>query len=425
MKRRPAAAQKAGKVNKKPAKRPASAGNEKAARILRPPHSKAVFAQLGASLRSGRLVSFPTETVYGLGANGLDPAAVLKIFEAKGRPLSDPCILHVAGAADALELLALDDLPDAKVLLEELAKAFWPGPLSIVGPARPVVPPEVTAGTGFVAVRCPAHDVARQLITAARVPLAAPSANRFGHISPTLPEHVLEDLHHVPFLRILDGGPCAVGIESTVVKLDFAGPQRRLLLLRQGGVPRERLESHLAECYKQGALQEPVELVSIARPSGSSAPVVKHETEAQEAPGMLLKHYAPSVTTVLLSSASASGSGSSLSAAPARSVLIDFAGKQAWRRHLFMKSFDLCNEDDSAPQNGTAEDACTRVFAVLRAAEAYALAEKAELICIADFDPKGLGGYAEALHDRLFRSASGQRASLHESESGGSFHVIE
>ena len=110
------------------------------------------------------------------------------------RPLTDPCILHVAGADDALPLLDLDALPDGQPLFQALTKAFWPGPLSIVAPARDVVPQEVTAGTGFVAVRCPQHAVARRLVEAAKVPLAAPSANRFGHISPTRPEHVLEDV---------------------------------------------------------------------------------------------------------------------------------------------------------------------------------------------------------------------------------------
>ncbi|OLQ13944.1 Threonylcarbamoyl-AMP synthase [Symbiodinium microadriaticum] len=232
-------------------KRPAAtlAEEDKAACILRPPHSSERFEALGAALRRGRLVAFPTETVYGLGANGLDPDAVLQIFEAKGRPLTDPCILHVSKAADAHALLDLD--PDARAVFDVLTKEFWPGPLSIVGPARPVVPPQVTASTGFVAVRCPSHPLARQLVEAAGKPLAAPSANRFGHISPTLPDHVLQDLQHVPFLQILDGGPCNVGIESTVLKLDLASSAKSLLLLRQGGVPRERLLLHLVQLLHQ------------------------------------------------------------------------------------------------------------------------------------------------------------------------------
>ncbi|CAE7282334.1 sua5 [Symbiodinium natans] len=381
-------------------KRPASAveTEDQAACILRPPHDAERLAALGAALRRGRLVSFPTETVYGLGANGLDPDAVLQIFEAKGRPLTDPCILHVAKAADALPLLDLDSLPGGRALFDVLTKEFWPGPLSIVGPARAVVPPQVTASTGFVAVRCPSHPLARQLVEAAGKPLAAPSANRFGHISPTLPDHVLQDLQHVPFLQIIDGGPCNVGIESTVVKLDLAGTPKSLQLLRQGGLPRERLESYLTECFQRGELQESIPVVSIAR-NPRSGPVVKPDDEAQMAPGMLLKHYAPSVHTVLLSPDASPACESEMSMLPSRSLLIDFGGRQSDRHALFLKVYDLCEENGTAGK-GTAEDACRHVFATLRAAEAYAIAEKVELICVADFDPEGLGGYAEALHDR-------------------------
>jgi len=394
-------------------KRPAAAlaEEDEAACILRPPHSPERFEALGAALRRGRLVAFPTETVYGLGANGLDPDAVLQIFEAKGRPLTDPCILHVSKAADAHALLDLD--PGARAVVDVLTKEFWPGPLSIVGPARAVVPPQVTASTGFVAVRCPSHPLARQLIEAAGKPLAAPSANRFGHISPTLPDHVLQDLQHVPFLQILDGGPCNVGIESTVVKLDLASSAKSLLLLRQGGLPRERLDSYLGECLRRGELQESISVVSIARKPRSD-PVVKPDDDAQMAPGMLLKHYAPSVHTVLLSPNSSYDGGLEIPSLPHRSVLIDFGGRQADHHGLFLKVYELCEEDGAAGK-GTAEDACRHVFATLRAAEAYAIAEKVELICVADFDPEGLGGYAEALHDRLFRSASGRRAVLRKS----------
>ncbi|CAE8637903.1 unnamed protein product, partial [Polarella glacialis] len=234
--------------------------------------------------------------------------------------------------------------------------AFWPGPLSIIGPARPVVPPEVTAGTGFVAVRCPAHEVARQLIAAAGVPLAAPSANRFGHISPTLAEHVFEDLGHVAGLRILDGGPCGVGIESTVVKLEVSSTQRRLVLLRRGGIPRERLELFLADCLQRGVWQEPIELESPAPTSGPAAACSKGEEEAQVSPGMLLKHYAPSVRTVLLSpdASAAEAPAPPLPTAAGRSVLIDFASKQSARHAMFFKVFDLCGQGDQAALSGTA-----------------------------------------------------------------------
>lgn len=387
-----------------------------AAVILRPPHEDGRFQSLGQHLRKGHLVAFPTETVYGLGANGLDPTAVLKIFTAKGRPLTDPCILHVAHAADALKLLDLDALPDGRVLFEELAEAFWPGPLSIVGPARPEVPAEVTAGTGFVAVRCPSHPIARQLVEAAGVPLAAPSANRFGHISPTHPEHVFEDLQHVPFLRILDGGPCEVGIESAVLKLDTTAEPRCVRLLRRGGVAEEKLEACLEDFFAKGKLQERVHFVVPRK-----QPVVKDEAEAQQAPGMLLKHYAPSVSTTLL--CSSGPQGVKVEASPSRSVLIDF--KSGWLKshQMFLKVFMLGDQD--GPESHAAEEACRHVFGTLRAAEAFALAEKAELICIADFDPSGLGGYAAALHDRLFRSASGRKVTMTTGENPAFFSVEE
>lgn len=390
--------------------------------VLRPPHAPERFAELGASLRAGRLVAFPTETVYGLGANGLEAAAVLKIFEAKGRPLNDPCILHVPGPEAALELLDLDDLERA--VFGHLAGACWPGPLSIVARARPVVPREVTAQTDFVAVRAPCHPVALELLRAAGVPVAAPSANRFGHISPTTPEHVAEDLGHVEGLKILDGGPCGVGIESTVVKLDLA--RRRIVVLRKGGTTGERLERVLAEGSgvfgaevrlefhsKHGDKAERPEASPPAMTAEGAAPRAEDD-EAQQAPGMMLRHYAPALPTFLLSvGARVTGEArASTSAAPgeiSQAVLVDFGGRLQEHARHFLRSFDLCVA--AGPEGRSeAEEACRAVFATLRAAEAFAQSSGAQLICIADFEAQG--GYAEALHDRLFRAASGRRLLL-------------
>eukprot|EP00927_Polykrikos_kofoidii_P066817 TRINITY_DN62379_c0_g1_i1.p1 TRINITY_DN62379_c0_g1~~TRINITY_DN62379_c0_g1_i1.p1 ORF type:complete len:486 (-),score=86.07 TRINITY_DN62379_c0_g1_i1:136-1443(-) len=384
--------------------------------IIRPPISDAVFVELGDRLRAGHLVSFPTETVYGLGANGLDAQAVLKIFEAKGRPLSDPCILHVNGADEALRWLDLNTR-EAEIF-KFLADACWPGPLSIVGRAGPSVPAEVTSGTGFAAMRCPAHPVARRLIEAAGVPLAAPSANRFGHISPTQPEHVLEDLRHWNGLRILDGGACNVGIESTVLKLDI--DNGRVNILRRGGVTRERLQAIL----EQGGFGESlsVEVVESTKPSVQAADVT---AQAQESPGMMLKHYAPAVPTVLVRCCSAGENavGEELPFEPQRSVLIDFRGQLAHLRPLFLQAFDLCAQLPEGSlrleSKASIDEACARAFAVLREAEGFALSQKACLICIPDFDASKLGGLAEALYDRLFRAASGRRANLIEPEGEG------
>ena len=185
------------------------------------PADAVAIARAAAVLRAGGLVAFPTETVYGLGANALDPAAVARIFAAKGRPATNPVIVHVADP-DGVHAVAAD-WPD---VARRLADRFWPGPLTLVVPKRPDVPDAVTAGGPTVAVRCPAHPVARALIREAGVPVAAPSANRSTALSPTRAEHVVMGLAGRIDV-VLDGGPCPGGIESTVV--DATGPFVRLL----------------------------------------------------------------------------------------------------------------------------------------------------------------------------------------------------
>lgn len=182
-------------------------------------------------LRSGGLVAFPTETVYGLGGNALDAAAVRRIFAVKGRPADNPLIVHVAGI-EGLEAVAASVTP----LARDLAERFWPGPLTLVVEAAAGLPHEVTGGLGSVAVRVPDHDLALRLLAAAGVPLAAPSANRSGRPSPTTARHVLDDVGDRVDL-ILDGGPCRVGVESTVVDARGSTPR----VYREGAVTREHL----------------------------------------------------------------------------------------------------------------------------------------------------------------------------------------
>jgi L-threonylcarbamoyladenylate synthase len=182
-----------------------------------------------ALLRAGRLVAFPTETVYGLGANAWDESAVRRIFEAKGRPSSSPLIVHVTSIEMARELAS--DWPEAAELL---ANRFWPGPLTIVVPKKSRMPDIVTAGLPTVALRIPAHPIAQALLEAAQIPIAAPSANRFTELSPTTAAHVPEGLADM----ILDGGPCTVGIESTVVSLAGSTPR----ILRPGMITRTQIE---------------------------------------------------------------------------------------------------------------------------------------------------------------------------------------
>ena len=220
-------------------------------------------------LCAGRLVAFPTETVYGLGANALDAGAVEGIFAAKRRPADDPLIVHLA-SADGLSRVAI-----GSQLADRLAARFWPGPLTLVLPRQADVPLAVTAGLDTVGVRVPAHPVASQLLRAADVPVAAPSANLFGRPSPTRAEHVLEDLDGRVDL-ILDGGPTDVGVESTIVDLSGARPR----LLRPGGVAAEAIEA---------ALGAPLE-----------APPTRATPGPQLSPGLLSTHYAPRTPLVLI-----------------------------------------------------------------------------------------------------------------------------
>ena len=187
-----------------------------------------------AALRAGELVAFPTETVYGLGADARNPTALNKIYALKGRPTSHPLILHLADAAELPQWVA--DVPPAA---KQLAERFWPGPLTLVLPRAAGVPDELTGGQESVAVRVPAHPVARALLTAFGGGVAAPSANRYGRVSPTQAEHVREEFPEG--LLVLEGGDCEVGLESTIVSLLGPRPQ----LLRPGAISRLELEKIL------------------------------------------------------------------------------------------------------------------------------------------------------------------------------------
>ena len=224
-------------------------------------------------LRTGGLVAFPTETVYGLGAHALLPSAVGRIFEAKGRPSWDPLIVHVAEADQIAQLTAVPESLAGRV--QTLAQAFWPGPLTLLLPRLPVCPDAITAGRPLVGVRVPAHPVAQALLRAAGVPVAAPSANRFGHVSPTTAQHVLDDLDG-RIDAVLDGGPTAVGVESTVVD-PFRTP---MIVYRAGAVTLQQFRNATGA---EAAYFE----------SGSN--VGKQPREALPSPGVGLRHYAPEV----------------------------------------------------------------------------------------------------------------------------------
>jgi L-threonylcarbamoyladenylate synthase len=214
-------------------------------------------------LKNGGLVAFPTETVYGLGANALDMDAVTRIFTAKGRPTADPLIVHLSGV-EQVGLVAKSVSKTA----QKLMRAFWPGALTLILPKRPEVPDLVTSELDTVAVRVPNHPVALALIQAAGVPVAAPSANRFGHTSPTVAAHVFQDLQGRVDI-VLDGGPTTIGVESTVLDVS-ALPAR---ILRPGGVTREMLESVIGAVEVLGQKRKP--------------------EKGLPSPGLLEKHYAP------------------------------------------------------------------------------------------------------------------------------------
>jgi L-threonylcarbamoyladenylate synthase len=221
-----------------------------------------LLEEAAAVLRGGGLVAFPTETVYGLGANALDAAAVRRIYAAKGRPAFNPLIAHVHGLGAARRLAAR--WPDAA---EHLARAFWPGPLTLVLPRRAGIPDEVTAGRDTVGVRVPAHPVALALLERVALPLAAPSANRYTQVSPTTAQHVANGLAGRVEL-ILDGGATRVGIESTVLDVTDEAP----VLLRPGSIPLPELEAVVGPIRRSGEV-------------AGDAP--------RPAPGMVARHYSP------------------------------------------------------------------------------------------------------------------------------------
>lgn len=226
-----------------------------------------------AIIKRGGLVGIPTETVYGLGANGLDPEAVKKIFAAKGRPQDNPLILHIHDAGQLPDFCR--EVPESALLL---AERFWPGPLTMILPVKELVPKTTTAGLDTVGVRCPDNDATREIIRLAGVPIAAPSANTSGKPSTTTAQHVLHDMDG-KIDAVVDGGPCRVGVESTIV--DLTGPAPRLL--RPGGIGPEALRELLGVLIIDRAVTGEIAADAVVR-----------------APGMKYKHYAPAAEVLIV-----------------------------------------------------------------------------------------------------------------------------
>ncbi len=304
-------------------------------------------------LRDGKLVSFATETVYGLGANALDVHAVARVFSVKNRPYFDPLIVHIADRSWLSRLVA--SWPETA---ERLASRFWPGPLTLVLPKTELVPDLVTSGLPSVAVRMPAHPLALELLRLANVPIAAPSANLFGQLSPTCAEHVAERLgDQIDYL--LDGGPCSVGVESTVLLLE----SERTVLLRPGGVPLEEIESIIG---------------SVTLPSRETT----SDQTAAQSPGMLPQHYAPRTPLVIVEDLSRV-------TAPARCGLLIL------QPHPAASGFAAV---EILSAGGDLTEAAAHFFAALRRLDSADV----EQIVAMPFPNHGLG---RALNDRLTRAA--------------------
>ncbi len=334
----------------------------------------AAIATAAGVLRAGGLVAFPTETVYGLGANATDAAAVARIFIAKQRALNDPLIVHCApernDLRDVTAALAGDQVigalsPEQHQRALVLTRAFWPGPLTLVLPRGRRIPTNVTAGLDTVAVRMPDHPVALELIRRSGVPIAAPSANRFGHVSPTTARHVLDDLDGRIDV-VLNGGPTAIGVESTV--LDLTAPEPAIL--RPGGLAREEIERVI------GGLE-----VRDWR--------IEDERAPQASPGMLSKHYAPRAELHIVA-----GLDQLLQE---RRTLVN----QGRRVGLLVQSGEAEACAGLDPQfilGGTTAEIARNLYAGLRALDS----SEVDVILVSEVERAGLG---EAILDRLRRGA--------------------
>lgn len=331
---------------------------------------EACIAEAATLIQQGLLVAMPTETVYGLAGDALNTTAIRAIFDAKGRPSSDPLIVHIADRSQ-LSQIACNIPPQ----FDLLAEAFWPGPLTIILPKHPHLDPLITAGHATVAVRMPNHAVAQALIRQSGRPLVAPSANLFSHPSPTTAAHVFDDLQgRIPL--ILDAGPCEIGVESTIIDITQAPP----VILRHGGIPAEELSTILGDIVVRQR--------------------VVATNEAAPAPGMLLKHYAPR-TPLIIYRGNQSAVQTAIQSHPVDTTLWvcyddDIAVAQA--SHIAYISLGPRHQSGVVARN---------LFAALRSADHAGKS----LLVIAE--PPG-NGVAAAIRDRLFRAAEGHVVTLHD-----------
>lgn len=339
--------------------------------------AKELLARAGKILASGGLVVFPTETVYGLGANATDATAASRIYAAKGRPSDNPLIVHIADPSEA------DRIAETSEIYYRLARYFMPGPLTVILPVRPTIPKTVTAGLDTVAVRCPSHPVARALITAAGLPIAAPSANLSGSPSPTTGPHVRDDMEGRVDM-IIDGGPCAYGLESTIVKVEKDGS---LLLLRPGAVTKEDIEAATGLS------------VSVA------SAVLDRLAEGEKvlSPGMKYRHYAPKAPLVLLKGTE-ENRRKFLAEQKGRVAYFSYSEEMASLCSLPLDLYDIGEERDEATQ-------ANRLFRLLREADKQSY----DCIYAPVPDTQGMG---MALYNRMIRAAAHRVTDLTVQEKG-------
>lgn len=352
----------------------------------------------GLRLRQGHLVAFPTETVYGLGCNALDPNAIIKVFQAKERPLTDPLISHVIENQVAYDLWNADASSLEGKALRCLCDQFWPGPLTLVAKAAPHVPDILMANTGFVACRSPQHPISIELIKAAQVPIAAPSANKFGHVSPTRAYHVWDDLKYED-VWIVDtdesetANVCTVGVESSVAKVEMDDETHgRITLLRQGAV----CVADIRGCLEVAGLSDNFAVQSQTKRATD-------ETVANVAPGQTIRHYSPDIPSFILSNEriiQSSELSPEESHSLSKTVIIDFRGKlREWR--------DSCIAYRELSESGDSLEATKSVFETLRWAERVENAEQIIFPEILENEPGKDDALVLALKDRLTRAASG------------------
>jgi len=324
-------------------------------------------------IRQGELVAIPTETVYGLGGNALDPVAIEKIFAAKDRPHDNPLIAHISDVSELRPLIACEVSTAARRMIA----AFWPGPLTMIFPRAEKVPAALSAGLDTVSVRLPNHPVARALIRAAGVPIAAPSANSSGRPSPTTAAHVFEDMNgKIPL--ILNGGACAIGLESTVVDMTGDTP----IVLRPGAITAEQIAEVVGASEIDDAVMRPL-----------------HEEEKPRSPGMKHRHYAPKGVLTIVT-------GSAENVSEAISEMYDQALSDGHHPLIMALSEHIPSYGDRRTESlgGSVEEMAQRIFAVLRNADAMG----ADILFSEAVEATGLG---LAVMNRLGRAAA--------------FHIVE